>query len=74
MSSNIQYTWTSSDSSNAQLSTTSGQSTTLTTKANRTLFGSNKTYTITLTVTFTKGDGTTATLTATGTFIAVKGL
>lgn len=75
MSSNIQYTWKTSDSSNAQLSTTSGQTTILTTKAHNPFLGigSNKTYTITLTVTFTKGDGTTATLTATGTFIAVKG-
>lgn len=75
MSSNIQYTWKTSDSSNAQLSTTSGQTTILTTKAHNPFLGigSNKTYTITLTVTFTKGDGTTATLTATGKFIAVKG-
>ncbi|MCI6329860.1 MAG: hypothetical protein PUG37_06900 [Bacillales bacterium] len=68
-SSNISYSW--SCDSGATLSSTSGQSVTLTTPANSST-SSNKTYNVTCTVTFTKSDGSTGSVSATGTFTATK--
>lgn len=68
-SSNISYSW--SCDSGATLSSTSGQSVTLTTPANSNKF-KNKTYNVTCTVTFTKSDGSPGSAIAKGTFTATK--
>lgn len=68
-STNISYSWTCD--SGATLSSTTGQSVTLTTPANSDT-SNNKTYTVTCTVTFTKSDGTPDSRSGTGTYTATK--
>ncbi|MDY2902925.1 MAG: Hint domain-containing protein, partial [Bacilli bacterium] len=68
-STNISYTWTC-DRGNNYLSSTTGQSVTLTTPANS--GSSNINYTVTCTATFTKNDGTDGNVSISGTYTATK--